>query len=413
MKKDKITVGILIGNIFAKHSDDMLNGIVHAAEDNDINLLFFMGAHANCFDDYAADTNEERFFYQFSAVFDYAKISGLDVLIIAYSTFYLYMEESKEDFFRRFEDVPFQIIIVGDEHKDYLSINTDNRDGIRKCMEHLINKHGYTKIAYLSGPKENNKDSYERLCAYYDVMKEYGLEVTDSMVEYGDYSAKSAPLFGKILDNNPGVEAVVCANDTMAIAGYEECINRQMTPGYDIAITGFDDIPEAKTVNPPLTTIEQNSYDLGYMAVKKAVDLYYNDNHDSVQVPVYFKHRESCRRKLSQEENINETLEEIQVEELAKKYCDQILGKVFLYKMSIIEDKLIWNYLHGIMVHIFDNYINKENPEYDMEFIDAGIRELVNSKKISVYEFSTELCKQITKVLFLSNDDEKGRVFMI
>lgn len=409
LKKDKITVGILIGNIFAKHSDDMLNGIVHAAEDNEINLLFFMGAHANCFDDYAADKNEERFFYQFSAVFDYVKISSLDVLIIAYSTFYLYMEESKENFFKRFEDVSVPIIMVGDEHKDYLSVITDNRDGIRKCMEHLIKKHGYTKIVYLSGPKENNKDSYERLCAYYDVMKEHGFEVTDSMVEYGDYSAKSAPLFGKLLDNNPGVEAVVCANDTMAIAGYTECINRQMTPGVDIAITGFDDIPEAKTANPPLTTIEQNSYDLGYMAIKKAIDLYYNDNHDSVQVPVYFKHRESCTRKVSQDEGKTEITEEIQVEQLAKKCCDQILEKVFLYKMSIIEDKLIWNYLHSIIVHIFDNYINKENPEYDMEFIDVGIRELVNSKKISVYEFTTELCKQINKLLFFSDNEEKRK----
>lgn len=409
LKKDKITAGILIGNIFAGHSDDMLNGLVHAAEDNDMNLLFFMGVHANCFDDYATDKNEERFFYQFSAVFDYAKISGIDILIIAYSTFYLYIEESKEDFFKRFEDFPVPIIIVGDEYKDYLSVITDNRDGIRKCMEHLIVKHGYTKIVYLSGPKENNKDSYERLCAYYDVMKEHGLEVTDFMVEYGDYSANSAPLFGKLLDNNPGVEAVVCANDTMAIAGYGECINRQMAPGTDIAITGFDDIPEAKTVNPPLTTIEQNSYDLGYMAIKKAVDLYYNDNHDSVQVPVYFKHRESCRRKISGDENEIEILEQVTVEELAEKYCNQILDKVFLYKMSIIEDKLIWNYLHGIMVHIFDNYINKENPEYDMEFIDAGIRELVNSKKIAVYQFSMEFCKQIIKILFFVNDEEKRK----
>lgn len=409
LKKDKITVGILIGNIFAGHSDDMLNGIVHAAEDNDVNLLFFMGAHANCFDDYAADTNEKRFFYQFSAVFDYAKISGVDVLIIAYSTFYLYMEESKEDFFKRFEDFSAPIIIVGDEYKDYLSVITDNQDGIRKCMEHLIDEHGCKKIAYLSGPKGNNKDSIERLNAYRDVMREHGFEVTDSMIEYGDYSAKSAPLFGRLLDNNPDIEAVVCANDTMAIAGYAECIDRQRTPGVDIAITGFDDVPEAKTANPPLTTIEQNSYDLGYMAVKKALDLYYNDNHDSVQVSVYFKHRESCKRKDSQDESRPDVTEPVQIEKLAKKYCDKILNKVFLYKMSVLEDKMIRNYLQSIIVHISDNYVNKEVPEYDMEFIDVGIRELVNSKKISVYEFSTELCKQITKMLFLSDDEEKRK----
>lgn len=402
-------MGILIGNIFASHSDDMLNGIVHAAEDNDLNLLFFMGAHANCFDDYAADTNERRFFYQFSAVFDYAKIGALDVLIIAYSTFYLYVEESKDEFFGRFKDFPVPIIIIGDEYDGYLNVITDNRDGIRKCMEHLINRHGYRKIAYLSGPKQNNKDSYERLCAYYEVMKEYGLEVSDSMVEFGDYSAKSAPLFGKLLDNNPGLEAVVCANDTMAIAGYKECTERHLTPGVDIAITGFDDISEAKTENPPLTTIEQNSYDLGYVAMKKVIDLYYHNNHDSVQVPVYFKHRESCSQKISQDDQIEEDFEDVQAEELARRCCDKILEKVFLYKMSVIEDKKIWNYLYGILTHIFENYINKEKPEYDVEFIELGIRELVNSKKISVYEFSTELSRQISKMAYSSNDDGKRK----
>lgn len=43
MKNDKITVGVLIGNICASHSDDMLNGLVHRAADCDVQTLFFMG----------------------------------------------------------------------------------------------------------------------------------------------------------------------------------------------------------------------------------------------------------------------------------------------------------------------------------------------------------------------------------
>ncbi|MBQ3600921.1 MAG: LacI family DNA-binding transcriptional regulator, partial [Lachnospiraceae bacterium] len=233
----KLTIGVLIGNIFADHTDDMLNGIMHGAIDQDINIMFFMGAHANCFDNYYTKTEDGKFFYHFNGVFDYANLSKVDILIVAYSTFYLYMEESKEEFFKRFDGLSVPLIIIGDQYKDYMNVITDNKDGIKKCMNHLIKAHGYKKIVYLSGPIGNNRDASERLEAYQEVMSENGFEVTDKMIAYGDYSPNSAPLFGKLLDDNPGVEAVVCANDTMAISGYAECHKRGLIPGLDIAIT--------------------------------------------------------------------------------------------------------------------------------------------------------------------------------
>ena len=45
----------------------------------------------------------------------------------------------------------------------------DNYNGMRQCIEHLVNVHGYRKIAFVAGPA-NNKDSNERLKAYRDVM---------------------------------------------------------------------------------------------------------------------------------------------------------------------------------------------------------------------------------------------------
>ena len=51
MKNNTLTVGILIGNICSAHSDSMLNGLVHRAADCNVQTLFFMGAHENCFDE--------------------------------------------------------------------------------------------------------------------------------------------------------------------------------------------------------------------------------------------------------------------------------------------------------------------------------------------------------------------------
>lgn len=414
MRDKKMTVGVLIGNICSAHSDDLLNGLVHRAEECDVQTLFFMGAHANCFDEvyyYKGGNKEQKYLFQFNTVFDYARMGKLDVLLLVYSTFYLYMDESKEDFFKRFEGLDIPMIVVGDEYQDLTNVMTDNGDGIRKCIDHLIGVHGCKKIAYMGGPSENNRDAMERYEAYCEAMKRYGMEVTDTMVEFGDYSAKSAPLFGRLLDRNPGVDGVVCANDTMALAGYEECRKRGLVPGVDVAITGFDDIPEAKSSVPTLTTIKQNSYDLGYVAMRKAIELYETSNRESAKVPVYFKHRESC----GSEKAIQETFEKIVAnqpnEVTAKKYSDAILEKAFLYKLSISEDTNLHDTLYGIFLHTLDVYLGEEDREYDIPFIEESLNKLMKSGKLQVNRLSIGLYRYMTNVIFAGSDvTRKGAI---
>lgn len=409
--KDKITIGVLIGNICASYSDDLLDGLVHRAEDADcdVRTIFFMGAHANCFDElyyYEGGNKEQKYLFQYNTVFDYAKAAKLDVIIAVFSSFYLYMGETKEQFFQRFADLEIPIIVVGDEYKDYISVNSDNGDGIRKCMEHLIHDHGCHKIAYLGGPKENNRDAKERLEAYYQVMEENGFPVEERMIAYGDYSANSAPLFGKLLDDNPGVEAVVCANDTMALSGYEECKKRGFIPGIDIAITGFDDILEAKSVVPALTTVEQNAYDLGYMAMKTAEMVCQEDSKvESVKIPVYFKHRESCgKEKVAPKVVLPEISKLESCEEIAKRCSREILENVSLYRISIVEDHNIRELLYRMFYHITQVYLSEQETEYDMEFIDVSMHTLINSQKFAMDEFITEFCRQMANIIFLGED---------
>lgn len=410
MNKQKMTVGILIGNICASHSDDLLNGLVHKAEECEIQTLFFMGTHANCFDEvyyYKGGNIEQKYMFQFNTVFDYAKLGKLDVLLVVYSTFYLYMDESKEAFFHRFDDLNIPIIVVGDEYKDYTNVISDNSDGIRKCIEHLIQVHHCKKIAYMGGPKENNRDAQERYEAYCQVMKENGMEVKEEMVEFGDYSANSAPLFGKLLDHNPGVDGVVCANDTMALAGYEECRKRGLNPGSDVAITGFDDISEARSVVPSLTTIEQNAYDLGYVAMQKAIDIYETGNPEPAKVPVYFKHRESCGSAKKIEEIFEKIPKDCTKEEIAKKSSHAVLEKSFLYKLNIMEDKEFHGILYEVFLHLIDHYLYETDSAYDVEFIENSLYKLVKSDQLNINDFSTELSRQITNIIFLGTDEEK------
>lgn len=412
---EKYTIGILIGNICASHSDDLLNGLVHKAKEEDVQTVVFMGAHANCFDElyyYKGGNKEQKYLFQYNTVFDYANLGKLDLLLVVYSTFYLYMKETKEEFFDRFSNLKIPIIIVGDEFGDMTSVITDNGDGIRKCMRHLFDEHGCKKIVYLGGPKNNNRDAQERYQAYLQMMEERGYEVTENMVEFGDYSANSAPLFGKLLDSNPGVDGVVCANDTMALSGYEECRKRGLVPGVDVAITGFDDIPEARFAMPPLTTIEQNAYDLGFVAMEKAVEMLREGRMQSAKVPVYFKHRASCGNENENMSGIGDRIEhlspQMRKQEIARECTRNILEKSFLYKLMIMEDKATYDRVYRLCYHIVDVYLDEEDDRvYDMEFIKECVDGLVNSKKLAVSSLMTELTRQVANVMFMGKDEER------
>ena len=80
----------------------------------------------------------------------------------------------------------------------------------------------------------------------------------------------------------------------MAYTAYQKCAQRGLTPGHDLAITGYDDWEQAEKMNPPLTTVVQNSYDMGWMAVIGAVELCRGGKIHNVVVPAQVKIRESC-----------------------------------------------------------------------------------------------------------------------
>ena len=76
-----------------------------------------------------------------------------------------------------------------------------------------------------------------------------------------------------ILDHNPELEAIAFANDNRAKAGYRVCAARNLLVGYDIAITGFDDIDHAKTMEPPLTSVSHSSFQFSYQTLQNALML--------------------------------------------------------------------------------------------------------------------------------------------
>ncbi len=269
----RLTIGVIIGNANSPHTRNLMEGVNEAARELDVNVIFFLGVHmANNYQAYFGDMMDYNYDYQYNIVYDYSMISAVDAVIVSYGSLCIFLEDpNRERFMKRFGNLPYVILEDTDETGRGSYIISDNYNGMYAVVEHLVTVHGYTKFAFLAGP-ENNTDATERRIAFNHVLAKYGIPVTDEMIEVGNYSGCVEPQINALLDNNPGLEALVCANDVMADTAYKECEKRGLKVGVDIAITGYDNWNLAEKMTPPLTTVVQDELKMGAAAVRRIVE---------------------------------------------------------------------------------------------------------------------------------------------
>lgn len=301
-EKKVLQVGVLMGNVHSKHPMEVLRGIYAGTAGKNVNVTVFPTALGgiNAFWDSSHvegnydDSRLTEFDYQYNSLYDYTLIAGLDVLIVAFGTVSMFLSAvEKIEFFDKFADIPTIVIQEYDYSKDFTYIIADNYSGINNIVNHLIEKHGKKHILYLSGPHMNT-DSVERLRGYYDAMMVHGLHVESRMLAYGDFSSNVEPLIEALLNQNPEADALVCANDEMAITAYNVCRRFGKNIGKEFAITGFDDVEMADKLNPPLTTVRQDGFILGLKAIETAVKGVTNDKNELVLLEAPVMYRGSC-----------------------------------------------------------------------------------------------------------------------
>lgn len=293
--KNSFTIGVLIGNANSPYTLNLMQGIYHASEKLHMNAVYFMGVRSTCYyHSYFVDHAEEDYDYQFNIVYDYVGLGNVDALIISYGSVCVFLDKNnKSEFLKKFRNIPYVLVEETDETGEGGSIIADNYNGMYELVEHLVRDHGYREFAYLSGP-HGNTDARERKQAVFDVMEKYQIPFSEDRVAYGDYSKGVEVQINALLDRFPNMEALICANDLMADTAYHECAKRGLVVGRDIAITGYDDWEAAESMNPPLSTVLQNSYDMGYMAAICAHEIINGGKPRTVVVPAHVKYRASC-----------------------------------------------------------------------------------------------------------------------
>ncbi|HRX09479.1 MAG TPA: diguanylate cyclase [Candidatus Limiplasma sp.] len=285
---------VMIGDVSHDFSAELMKGYFDSAHKEDARLLLMMGMprHAGHFElDRAQGTN-----YHYNSIYDYASLSGADAYVFSCGALSGFESENTyQEFLKRFQGKPYVILqeSIDVQEQRVSCITVDNYSSFCECIEHLISVHGYQSIGFIGGLKEH-PDTKERLAAYRSTMEKHGLPVTDTMIVYGDFSEYSDGKISWLIDHNPGLQAIACCNDEMAKGAYRECSRRGLKVGKDIAITGFDNFSTGRVLMPPLTTISQNTYQMGELAVSQAVALLEGEPAVCTKLSTRFRIRRSC-----------------------------------------------------------------------------------------------------------------------
>jgi LacI family transcriptional regulator len=166
---------------------------------------------------------------------------------------------------------PFVLIGRSSYEGEITTVDVDNVRGAAMATQHLL-RMGYSAIATITGPLALTS-ALDRRDGYLAAMRAARLDPPENYVQEGDYSEWSG---GRAMEtllrlrNRP--DAVFVASDSMAMGALKAIRAAGLRVPDDIALTGFDDIPFASAVEPPLTTVRQPIFRLGHTAASVLLD---------------------------------------------------------------------------------------------------------------------------------------------
>ena len=349
MDKKRLNIGLFICHLDNDYAYDICKGVDYAAKELDVNLIVFPGMYINAAYN---DPQKARFDYQYNSVFYYASKKNLDALIISMGTIGSFLSESDlQSFLANFKDIP--ILNIEIPVPGYHSLHIEGKTGLKKAIEHLINHHHKKKIGFVSG-RAFNADAVERLETYKSTLIENNLPVDENLIVHGNFSEFCEDLVEQLLDNNPDLDAMVFANDQMALGGYRVFKRRGIIPGVDIAVTGYDDAPIALALDPPLSTAKASSSDSGYYSLYEVCNLLKHGQTTKTILNSDFIIRRSCG---CGDDDIIPRIMFNDIE-LSPNNSNQITDIILETLLSDYSSSFIKKELNTQLYHLFNTIIN-------------------------------------------------------
>lgn len=194
---------------------------------------------------------------------------------------------------------PFVAFGCSDASDGYPYIDVDGAAGLRRVVQHLVAQ-GHQRIAIILSPRDLAFTA-RRFEGYLQGLQQAGLEPEDSLQVEGSLTPESGYAAARrLLDQARPPTAIAACNDLMAIGAMQALQTQGLEPGRDMAVTGFDDIPQAARTTPPLTTVRQPIYQIGRQALEMLVHALRHEPLDAPHVliePELIVRESSVRRR--------------------------------------------------------------------------------------------------------------------
>ncbi|SEF56704.1 diguanylate cyclase (GGDEF) domain-containing protein [Eubacterium ruminantium] len=391
MKSDRPTIGFFTCHLDNSYAYEVCKGVIYAAREADVNLVIFPGMFLNA--SYNDPVNA-KYDYQYNSIFYYADQHTLDALIVSMGSIgsFLTVEDNKA-FLDHF-DIP--ILTLETEVPGYPCLYTESDTGLREAVEHIIKSHHKKKIGFVSGRLEND-DARQRFEIYKNVLAENSIKYDEKLIAYGNFSEYSEEIVTKLLEDNPDIEAIVFANDQMAIGGYKAINKKGLVIGKDILVTGFDNSINSLTLFPPLTTVDNNTMDIGYNSIYQALELLSTGHTSKNVLHSNYIPRNSCPADPVSEkrflEDINRTIHSMDSMTLLKAFKDFFMKE---HLNSFYSEKLFMSLDPFFLM--FADIASGKKADYTSDDVVTSVNELYNDPIIVHYFTHIRLTNAITKL---------------
>ena len=166
-----------------------------------------------------------------------------------------------------------------------VSVGTDNYQGGRDATDHLIGL-GRRRIAFLGDGSSHYPEFAERCRGYRDALAAEGLAPLDALqVDAISSEQSGADAARELIERHKRFDGIVAASDLIAIGALHAVQEAGLDVPHDVSIVGYDDLPAASLVNPPLTTVAQDTWLAGEKLVDSLLRLVHGEPAESLVLP--------------------------------------------------------------------------------------------------------------------------------
>jgi LacI family transcriptional regulator len=270
-------VGLLVDHLNTEYMGEIIRGIDEVLESNDYNLMLYT-------------THQQKTRETASvAKLTHGFADGLILIVPRNEKAYL---ETLEQ--RRF---PYVLIDYQGYNRHVPSIMTTNKKGAYDATTYFIET-GHRQIGFITGEMAYGC-SIERLAGYRAALEDHGIAFSQELVKEGNFLQPLGHSCTQELLNLPQPPtALFVSNDVMAFGAMEAARERGLRIPDDLSIIGFDDIPQAAHVHPPLSTVRQPLEEMGRRAAMLLLQFIANPacEVERIELSTRLVIRESCRQ---------------------------------------------------------------------------------------------------------------------